>query len=214
VSAETEIVAPPSARWWRGRRYLIPVATVLALAGAFAAWGPIGIGSGPIASWSGAGTSVTGPAPRWEPAELVVSINAGHSGAVIDGIALLGSTSYPAPRILDIKGDGDQECDGTAWPLTGAEGFAGNCEAGGLRPLLGRPVPVSSHVDNATLGPVTYPGIGAAIEVAPPGSLGCWSVTSVIIHYHVGIRHYTASEGMDTTQCWNKERLAILQQPG
>ncbi len=32
------------------------------------------------------------------------------------------------------------------------------------------------------------------IKVAPPGSRGgCWTATAIVVHYHVGIRHYTVT---------------------
>jgi hypothetical protein len=58
------------------------------------------------------------------------------------------------------------------------------------------------------MGPIDYPGIGAA----PPGRAGCWTVTAIVIHYHVGIRHYTATQAADLTACWNKSQLAALRQ--
>jgi hypothetical protein len=196
-------------RWRRGRRILVPVIAVLAVAGAFAAWGPIGIGPGPIGNWPAVGT-MTGVVPRTQPVVFVDPVGAGNSGAVIDGIALVSNGSYPAPRVTSIRGDGDQGCAG-AWPLTGPEGFSSSCSAGGLVPLLGRRVPVNSRVNGPILGSVDYPGIGAAIEVAPPGPAGCWTVTAVVVHYHVGIRHYTAAHVINLTGCWSKTKLAALQ---
>jgi hypothetical protein len=61
-------------------------------------------------------------------------------------------------------------------------------------------------------GPVNYPGIGAAIEAAPPGPAGCWIVTKFVMHYHVGFRHYTATYAMSETGCWSKSALAALKQ--
>jgi hypothetical protein len=199
------------ARWKRRRRFIIPVFAVLAVAGAFAIWGPIGIGPGPIGNTSYTG-STTAPVSRTQPAIFEDSIYAGDSGAVIDSIALVSDGSYPPPRVLAIKGDGDQVCGGEAWPLTGRQNFYAVCTAGRLVPLIGRPVPENSHLSMPGLAAPDYPGIGAAIEIAPPGSAGCWSVTEVVIHYHVGIRHYTATHLMDLTQCWSKSRLAALRQ--
>jgi hypothetical protein len=139
----------------------------------------------------------------------VVPIDAGNSGAVIDGVAVVSDGSYPAPHVISIKGDGDQTCGG-AWPLTGQQNFFAACAAGGLVPLLGRPVPVSSHVNEPTLGRVDYPGIGIAIEAAAPGPGGCWTAATVVIHYHVGIRHYAATHGIGLTVCWSKSQLAAL----
>lgn len=37
-------------------------------------------------------------------------------------------------------------------------------------------------------------GVPAAIEVAAPRRGTCWVVTKIVVHYHVGIRHYSASD--------------------
>jgi hypothetical protein len=145
---------------------------------------------------------------------FVDSIDAGHSGAVIDSIAVFSTGSYPVPRIISVRADGDQLCGGM-WPLTGPQNFYNaGCAAGGLFPLFGRPVPASSSVDPTDFGGVVYPGIGAAIETAPPGRAGCWLVTAIVIHYHVGIRHYTAVQDINLTGCWSKAQLAVVQRPG
>jgi hypothetical protein len=196
------------ARWKRRRRFIIPVFAVLAAAGAFAIWGPIGIGPGPIGNTFDASTT-GGLVSRTQPTVFVVSIDAGNSGAVIDSIAAVSDGSYPAPHVISIKGDGDQVCGGT-WPLTGRQNFYVSCTAGGLVPLINRRVPISSHVNQSGLGPIDYPGIGAAIEAAPPGRAGCWTVTAIVIHYHVGIRHYTATQAVNLTACWSKSQYAAL----
>ena len=185
------------ARWKRRRRFIIPVFAVVAVAGAFAIWGPIGIGPGPIGNSADHG-STTGSVSRTQPTIFVEPIYAGNSGAVIDSIAVVSDGRYPAPRVISIKGDGDQLCGG-AWRLTGRQNFYAACTAGRLVPLIGRPVPESS-------------GIGAAIETAPPGSAGCWTVTAVVIHYHVWIRHYAATQVIDMTECWSKSQLAAVRQ--
>jgi hypothetical protein len=142
----------------------------------------------------------------------MLPIDAGHSGAIVDSLELLSDGSYPAPRVLSVKGDGDQYCGGS-WPVTGPDNFyATGCAVGGLVPLLGRPVPVSSHVNVPGLGPVDYPGIGAAIETAPPGPAACWIITKFVIHYHVGIRHYTATHDISQTGCSGKSQDVAQQQ--
>lgn len=209
TSLEETADTSPRARWKRMRLIIVPVIAVQAAAGAFAAWGPIGIGPGPIGNRQSA-YSDTDPVSRTQPAWLVVPVEAGHSGATIDRINVLSDGSYPAPRVIAIKGDGDQVCSGV-WPVAGPENFYANCVAGGLVPLLGRPVPARSHVNVPSLGLVNYPGIGAAIEAAPPGPAGCWNVTKFVMHYHVGIRHYTATYSISETACWSKSQLAALR---
>jgi hypothetical protein len=193
----------------RRRRIIVSVAGTLLAIGAFVAWGPIGIGAGPVGSGTSSSSTDT-PVPRTQPAVFVTSIDAGKSGAVIDSVSVFSDGSYPAPRVISIKGDRDEVCGG-AWPLTGVENFYNTCDAGGPVPLIGRAVPVSSTVDVPTLGRLVYPGIGIAIETAPPGKAGCWLVTSVVIRYHIGIRHYTATHGMSLTACSSASRLNALR---
>jgi hypothetical protein len=195
------------ARWKRRRGFIVPLIAVLVAGGAFATWGPIGIGPGPIGNTSYASTT-GGLVSRTQPTVFVASIDAGNSGAVIDSIAVVSDGSYPAPHVISIRGDGDQMCGGT-WPLTGRQSFYVECTAGRLVPLIGRRVPISSHV-NLHMGPIDYPGIGAAIEAAPPGQAGCWTAAAIVIHYHVGIRHYAASQAVDLTACWRKSLYAAL----
>jgi hypothetical protein len=197
------------ARWKDGRRVIMLVIAGLAAVGAFLAWGPVGVGPGPIGnriSGVGFGDRVS----RTEPAVFLVPIEAGRSGAVIDGIVVLSDGDYPAPHVISIKGDRQQTCGGT-WPLTGIENFYRVCALSGLVPLLGRAVPISSRVPVPELGMVTYSGIGAVFKAAPPGPAGCWMVTSIVIHYHVGIRHYTATYGVRLTACSSKSQLAAVQ---
>jgi hypothetical protein len=194
--------SPPRAlRNWA--RLLITLLTLtLAAVGAFNAWGPIGVGPGPIGD-AVMGVSVTSGVHRTQPAMFMTPVDAGRSGAVIDRVEVLSDGLYPAPRVISIEGDRQQNCGG-AWPLKGKQNFYRVCAAGGLVPLLGRALPARSRVSVRGLGRVTYSGIGAAIKAAPPGHAGCWMVTSVVIHYHVGIRHYTATHTMSLTACSRK----------
>jgi hypothetical protein len=196
--------------WWkRARRVIIPVAAALATVGAFLAWGPVGVGPGPVGN-AVSGGSITGPVSRTQPTMFLAPIDAGRSGAVIDSIVVLSDGSYPAPHVISIRGDRSQACGGP-WPLKGRQNFYHGCAGGGLIPLFGRAVPAKSRVDVPGLGPVTYPGISAAIKVAPPGPAGCWMVTSIVIHYHVGIRHYTATHTIRMTACSSKSQLEAVQ---
>src|SRR5262245_42692918 len=127
ASIEVKTDASPRVRWKRGRLIFIALIAVLAAAGALAAWGPIGVGPGPIGNGR-SNVAVGGPVPRTQPAWFVVPIDAGHSGAVIDGIEVLSDGSYPAPRVISIKGNADQSCAG-AWPVAGPQNFYAACVA-------------------------------------------------------------------------------------
>jgi len=198
---------------WRNRARLLIIVAALTFAavGAFIAWGPIGVGPGPIGDTVMAVTEGSG-VPRTQPAMFMTPVDAGRSGAVIDSIEVLSDGTYPAPRVISIEGDRQQNCGG-AWPLKGKQNFYRVCAAGGLVPLLGRPLPARSRVRVRGLGHVAFPGIGAAIKAAPPGPAGCWMVTSVVIHYHVGIRHYTATHIMSLTACSRKSGIVSPANP-
>jgi len=44
-------------------------------------------------------------------------------------------------------------------------------------------------------------GWPAAAEVAAPRPGGCWVMTKVVVHYHVGIRHYAATDSYPLAVC-------------
>ena len=123
--------------WWkRARRVIIPVAAALGTVGAFLAWGPVGVGPGPIGNRV-SGMGFGDPVSRTQPAIFLAPIDAGRSGAVIDSIVVLSDGRYAAPHVISIKGDRSQVCGG-AWPLRGSQNFYRGCAGGGLVPLLGR----------------------------------------------------------------------------
>src|SRR6266496_2880516 len=78
-------------RLWRT---LLAAAALAAAVGAFLAWGPIGLGNGPLSVGGGADY---GPDPKLAPLAVLDPVEAGGTGAVIDSVALVGG-SYPAPR--------------------------------------------------------------------------------------------------------------------
>jgi hypothetical protein len=45
------------------------------------------------------------------------------------------------------------------------------------------------------------PGFPAAAELAAPRPGTCWVMTKVVVHYHVGIRHYSATEPASIALC-------------
>jgi hypothetical protein len=130
------------ARWKRRRRLIIAVVAALTVVGPFAAWGPDRYRPWPDREhvrrqchhWLGL---------AYPSGDVRGFIYAGSSGAVIDSIAVVSDSSYPAPHVISIRGDGDQICGG-AWALTGRQNFYASCTAGRLVPLIGRHVPVSS----------------------------------------------------------------------
>jgi hypothetical protein len=50
-------------------------------------------------------------------------------------------------------------------------------------------------------------GFPAAAEAAAPAPGTCWVVTRIVVHYHVGIRHYSASDPYQLAVCANADQV-------
>jgi hypothetical protein len=182
-----------SVRAWYMRkvRVVILAAAGLLAAGAFLLWGPIGLGNGPLSTGLGYGE---GAVHTGTPVGLVIPIfNSGGSSAVVDGLDLIGGTSYPGPHVLGLEVLTSGTCIGT-WPVRQAAGGfvlvgCGGTDAG---PLVGHAVGPTRPVS---------PGFPAAAEIAAPHPGTCWVMTKVVVHYHVGIRHYSATESSQIALC-------------
>jgi hypothetical protein len=178
----------PSRRAWRIAE--LSTAAIL-LIGAFLLWGPIGLGNGPLGvemapTISGVDQHET------QLAFLLPMYNSSHSVAVVDGVTLIGGTRFPAPRLLKL-GVLSATCLG-AWPVRSASGGFVILGCGGAYrgTLIGSGVPYIHPVSG---------GFPAAAEVAPPPPGSCWVMTEVVVRYHVGIRHYTATDPYALVVC-------------
>ena len=180
-------------------RVVLPSAATLVAVGAFLLWGPIGIGNGPLSMGVGAteGWLDTIPGPL---GFVLPVVNTGSGHAVVDGIGLLDNTNYPRPRLLATEAIAGGLCGG-AWPVrAAAHGFAftGECHAKSLGPLIGH-----------GFGHETWTGANGAVEVSPPRPGTCWVVTSIVVHYHVGIRHYSATDPYELVVCAGTHYSAV-----
>ena len=184
-----------SVTWARGGRkgrVIILAAVGLLAVGAFLLWGPVGLGSGPLSA--GVGSTVGGVHAGQDPVGIVIPIhNTGNSSAVVDRLDLIGGTSYPGPHVLGLEVLSSGACGGV-WPARpAARGFVlAGCGGPAKGPLLG-------HAFGGT-PPVSF-GFPAAAELAAPRPGTCWVLTKVIVHYHVGIRHYTATDPYQVALC-------------
>jgi hypothetical protein len=181
------------ARWQR-RRGVSAAAAVLLVVGAFLLWGPIGVGNGPLGvRWDGTvGWTDTGEVPT---ALMLPLFNSGGSPAVVDSVAPVGGTRYATPRLVHIEVVSETECAG-AWPARpDGRGYAlVSCpDTRDQGPLLGRSI--GSHSPPGSRG-----FQAAAIARAPPPGT-CWVITKIVIHYHVGIRHYGATNVFTIAVC-------------
>jgi hypothetical protein len=198
--------------WSRRWRYIAGVVVALLAVGAFLLWGPIGIGNGPLSM--GAWDTTSWPDPGMSPIGTIIPVNnSGGAPAVIDAVQLVGNTRYPTPRLiapLELLTSG--KCGGP-WPARSAgHGFVlagcGGTDAG----------PVIGHA----FGPTHQPAFGypAAAELAAPKADSCWVLTAVVVHYHVGIRHYVVTDPDGLVVCAGSTginaatKAAIAAEPG
>ena len=173
------------ARWNRRPRSIVPGVIVVLIAGAFLLAGPIGLGNGPLFTATDAIQSWTDSKPG-PIAFTVPLINRGHAPAVVDGMAFIGGTKYPAPRHLAVGVVTTALCGGM-WPARpSGDGFV----------LVGCGGLYRGALAGSVVGPTrgVVPGFPAAAEVTAPQSGSCWVITKVVVHYHVGIRHFTATD--------------------
>jgi hypothetical protein len=174
-------------------------AAVLAAAAAFLAWGPVGLGNGPLHVGGLEGGEDMSVAPHQAWWGLLIRVDAPDVTVIIDQVSFRGGAGYPGPRVRALWTDRDEACGG-AWPWHGRGGLLRTCAVGGLARLTSRPIPDGATLTVPELGRVRYPGEAIVAQVAPPAR-DCWVVTSVVIRYHVGIRHYTATTRVSFDAC-------------
>jgi hypothetical protein len=200
TSSSTEHRNDASSRAWYVRKRTVLIVAIIAAVGllatgAFLQWGPIGLGNGPLSTAVGYQEEAVHPGG---PLGLVIPIhNSGGSAAVVDGLDLISGTSYPGPHVLGLEVL-TGVCIGT-WPARQTvRGFVlAGCgtDAG---PLIGHMVGPTHPVS---------PGFPAAVEIAPPSPGTCWVMTKVVVHYHVGIRHYSATGPTGIAVCADSAQL-------
>ena len=156
---------------------------VLAVGGAFLARGPIGLGNGPVLVASYASESV--PDNNRAPMAIILPVlSTSHDEAVIDSVELIGNAGNPAPRMFALRAMKPNFCLGMNPLRQSQRGLVpSGCQAQMLGPLAGQRIgyaPTRQQVD-------------AVIEVGPPPPGSCWALSAVVVHYHVGIRHWSAT---------------------
>jgi len=140
--------------------------------------GPLDAGVGGTQGWA----DVAG-----QPVGLIIPMqNSGSGPAVIDAVEIIGGTRYDAPHALALRVLTRGDCGG-AWPVRQTPlGFElSGCGGADSGPLIGHAVGVTD--------PRSF-GFPAVAEVAAPGPGRCWVMTKIVVHCHVGIRNYSASE--------------------
>jgi hypothetical protein len=176
-------------RHWR---MIVTAAALLVAIGLFLGWGPVGLGNGPVSTMTG-GVQGWSDAARVPVGLVIPVLDSGHQPAVIDGVRFTGGAGYPAPRVFAVHAVTFTTCAGE-WPLpAGPHGpLPPTCNARDLGPLVGHQVRFS---------PPDALGLQAVAEISPPKPDSCWALATVVIHYHVGIRHYAATDPLATVAC-------------
>jgi hypothetical protein len=190
------------ARFTRQRRIIIPVVVAVLAVGAFLKWGPIGLGNGPLLVGGGGGNgtvSEPNPAPI---ADMIPIAYSGSGPITIDGITLVNRTNYPSPHLVAVElaladltrcmfGTAHAAAHGFVVSLCGKSKYVG--------PLIGQAV---GQATNASLD------YAAGLEMGAPKLGGCWVMSDVVVHYHVGFRHYSAAEPDGMVVCAGKNAAA------
>jgi hypothetical protein len=184
-------------RWNRRRELIIPAVVALLAVGAFLLWGPVGLGNGPLsATMSGAtGWTDSAGSPALVPLPIYYS---GHREAVIDGVVLIGGTRFLVPhvRALEVLATSGT-CAGLGPARRTSRGFAeAGCPGTVQGSLIGRSFG-SGHVLSVD--------VTAAAEVPAPPPGTCWVTTGIVVHYHIGIRHFSASGQFDEAVCTTRD---------
>ena len=193
-SSVTDQEGKPARAWIRRSRRnpVLAVMTVLVI-GAFLFWGPVGLGNGPLTAAEGATTGGTDPAGRLV-GFVIPFRNPEGAPAVVARLALIGGTRYAAPRLLRLEVLTSGPCGGASPARQAGQGFVlAGCGGTDAGPLIGQAV-----------GTVhAFFGFPAAAEVTAPAPGSCWVVTKIVVRYHVGIRHYSASYPYQLAECAN-----------
>jgi hypothetical protein len=195
--------SPAGRRSKRALRIVAIAAAVLAAAGGFLLWGPIGVGNGPLSMATGGASGAADPGAG--PYAILLPVhNSGHDQAVIDSVQLVGGTQYPAPHLLSLKLLGSGAC-GAAFSaqVSTAGGYAvRDCGTREDSPLVGGAIGFTS---------ATSFGYAAAARVSAPAHGTCVVMTKIVVRYHVGIRHYTATDPNGLALCWHHAPSSAVQ---
>jgi hypothetical protein len=171
-----------STRRARLKRIFIPAIAVLVAVGAFLYWGPIGLGNGPLGVPSMDGR--IGLSTSQPTAFVATLVNTGGSGAVIDGVAVTSAAGYSRARVLTVRVARNSSYGCVYTRLSDVTG----CARPPLVTAAGFAVPPGVNTAPGRRG-----GPALVIEIAGPPPNGCVALTAIVVRYHVGIRHYTAT---------------------
>lgn len=167
---------------WRWRRVAAAAAIAIVVLAALAFWGPVGLGNGPLSVPIASG-GYGAPGALGRPSVYVVPLTNSAAGtAVIDSVDVMFAPGYPTGHVLSVSVG--RYVDVQCTDLGPATSLAG-CVESALSPASGFAVPATRDATENTLGLV--------IEVAGPAESHCTVIAKIVLHYHLGIRHYAGS---------------------
>ncbi len=164
------------------RRVIVASVAVSLLVVVFLLLGPVGLGNGPLGvpSVDGRfGLSTTQPTTY-----VATLVNAGGSTAVIDGITVSSAEGYTPARVLSVRVARHSNYGCVYTVMSGLAACA--------RPPFAA-VPGFAVAAHANTTPGNRGGPAVVIELAGPPAASCAVLTAIVLRYHVGIRHYTAT---------------------
>lgn len=167
------------------RRRIIAMAAGLLLVGAFLVWGPIGLGNGPLSAPAVSGQFGSVDATSQPTVYVASLVNAGGSAAVVDGVTVISAPGYPAVHVMSVR-----------VARASSFGCIDNGPVSGVAACARPPFLGSAGFAvgaGANLKPGNRHGPALVIEMAAPPAARCVVLTAIVLHYHVGIRHFTAT---------------------
>ncbi len=164
------------------RKEIVTTVAVLLLIGAVLLWGPVGLGNGPLGLPfvdGRIGFSTT------QPTDYVATLaNAGGSTAMIDRVTVASADGYAPVRIVSVRVASHSQF---GCVYTRPSGLSG-CARPPFMAAAGFAV-----VPHANTTPGNRGGPALVVEIAGPPAGRCVVLTAIVLRYHVGIRHYTAT---------------------
>lgn len=160
---------------------------VVVAVGAFVWLGPIGLGAGPLRLLAGNGVG-TGIDTSSSPVALVSPLSeTGGATVRIDKVQLVAGHGMKVPRLLAAFATADQR--GCGYQLAYVQQTSSHDLT--LSDCPGE-LAVYGSVVGMHIGPQSKP-LSMTTEVTAPAPAGCWAIHAIVVHYRVGIRHYTAT---------------------
>jgi hypothetical protein len=128
--------------------------------------------------------------PRTEPVAYVLPIgNHGRGAAVIDSVAVTGSPRFALPALRDaLIGHMARNACITLGPFSSRESALPGCVQPHQHGAAGAMIAAAAYL---AVGREHQPAL--VLVLARPRPRQCWEITSVVVRFHVGIRHWGAT---------------------